>query len=175
MPNFDPSGILGRGSYRYFLIRGSWSFKRAKPSKRSHEPSQTPCSPETCSSISLNRTLHNIMDTLALSREQIDLVNLPFSGSLFLGGPAGAKKPPPPWPAMTHVERGHSSRDHLAAGASATLLLPIFRRRSRPRCPPGGSATLMTRGGLARRVIALFWPLIAGQAGFKRPERPPFF
>ena len=33
----------------------------------------------------------------------------------------------------------------------------------------------MTVGGLGQRMIELYWPLIAAQAGFAQPERPPVF
>ncbi len=116
------------------------------------------------------------MDTLALSREQIDLVNLPFSGSLFLGGPAGAGKTTA---ALARYERmlkeGIPAETILLLAPQRTLLLPYLQAAQSAEMPPGGSATLMTLGGLARRVIALFWPLIAGQAGFKRPEAPSVF
>jgi hypothetical protein len=39
---------------------------------------------------------------------------------------------------------------------------------------PGGQVTVATAGGLARRALALFWPLIAERAGFD-PEREPTF
>ena len=35
--------------------------------------------------------------------------------------------------------------------------------------------TVLTVGGLARRGIELFWPLVAGEAGFAHPDAPPTF
>ena len=35
--------------------------------------------------------------------------------------------------------------------------------------------TLATIGGLARRMVDLFWPLVAGPAGFAHPDQPPVF
>lgn len=40
---------------------------------------------------------------------------------------------------------------------------------------PGAEVTVATVGGLARRTIALFWPLIAEAAGFGHPDREPIF
>jgi hypothetical protein len=39
----------------------------------------------------------------------------------------------------------------------------------------GGEVTPATLGGLARRMVDLFWPLAAEAAGFAHPERPPVF
>jgi len=36
-------------------------------------------------------------------------------------------------------------------------------------------AEILTAGGLARRMCDLFWPLVAADAGFSRPNRPPAF
>ena len=35
--------------------------------------------------------------------------------------------------------------------------------------------TIVTPGGLAQRMVELFWPLVAGTAGFAQPDRPPTF
>jgi hypothetical protein len=40
---------------------------------------------------------------------------------------------------------------------------------------PGGEVTVSTVGGLARRMIALFWPLVGGRAGFAEPAKEPVF
>lgn len=39
----------------------------------------------------------------------------------------------------------------------------------------GGEVTPATMGGLARRMVDLFWPLAAEVAGFARPDLPPVF
>ncbi|HAV76872.1 MAG TPA: hypothetical protein DCX53_05900, partial [Anaerolineae bacterium] len=39
----------------------------------------------------------------------------------------------------------------------------------------GGEVTLATIGGLARRMVDLFWPLAAEAAGFAKTEQPPVF
>jgi hypothetical protein len=36
-------------------------------------------------------------------------------------------------------------------------------------------ATILTAGGLARRMVELFWPLVAQDAGFAHPDQPPVF
>lgn len=56
-----------------------------------------------------------------------------------------------------------------------TLAAPYTEALRSPAVPAGGEATVLTVGGLAQRMIELFWPLIAQPAGFARPDRPPVF
>ena len=35
--------------------------------------------------------------------------------------------------------------------------------------------TVLTLGGLAQRMVELFWPVVAAEAGFAQPDRPPTF
>lgn len=43
-----------------------------------------------------------------------------------------------------------------------------------PDIPPNSDVQLMTFGGLSRRMVGLYWPLIALQAGFKPNVQPTF-
>ncbi|MDD5370947.1 MAG: hypothetical protein PHQ40_17850, partial [Anaerolineaceae bacterium] len=56
-----------------------------------------------------------------------------------------------------------------------TLAEPYWSALHRPDIPPGSQPELLTFGGLARRMLALFWPLIARPAGFVHYEDPPIF
>jgi len=44
-----------------------------------------------------------------------------------------------------------------------------------PERSAGGEVTSATMGGLARRMVDLFWPIAADAAGFANPEQPPIF
>ena len=95
---------------------------------------------------------------------------------LFLFGPAGCGK--------TTVGVEHL-RGLLAAGepADSVLILTPQRTLQKPyelaldggQPAPGGRVTLATIGGLARRMVDLFWPLAAEAAGFAHPAQPPVF
>lgn len=101
----------------------------------------------------------------------------------FLEGPAGAGK------TTLGVERlflllenGIRAETILVLAPQRTLLEPyrVALQGESPawagrQAPPGGEATLATIGGLARRMIELFWPLVGEAAGFAHPERPPVF
>lgn len=56
-----------------------------------------------------------------------------------------------------------------------TLAAPYFDALRSPEAPPGEQATMLTVGGLARRNLDLFWPLVAADAGFAQPDAPPIF
>ncbi len=55
------------------------------------------------------------------------------------------------------------------------LGLPYQQLLRQPELPPGSQAAVVTLGGLAQRMAALFWPLVARQAGFAHPNQPPVF
>ena len=56
-----------------------------------------------------------------------------------------------------------------------TLATPYTEALRRPTVPPGGEVTVVTFGGLAQRMVELFWPRVAEAAGFAAPDRPPVF
>lgn len=56
-----------------------------------------------------------------------------------------------------------------------TLQDPYIRSLHNPDIPPGGEVTLATFGGIARRMVDLFWPLAVEAAGFAHPDQPPVF
>jgi len=56
-----------------------------------------------------------------------------------------------------------------------TLAEPYRQALYHPDLPAGGMVTTLTIGGLARRTLELFWPLIAEEAGFAQPDLLPTF
>ncbi len=116
------------------------------------------------------------MNPNLLTPYQIELIEQPLESKLFLEGPAGSGK--------TTVGVGRLLR-LIEAGVPASSILLLFPQRT--LAMPyravlrsatdivGGQAALLTVGGLARRTVDLFWPLVAEEAGFARPELPPSF
>jgi len=94
----------------------------------------------------------------------------------FLSGPAGTGK------TTVGVER---MRFLLQNGVRADSLLVLTPQRTlqesylsafhAPETAPGSEVTFATLGGLARRIVELFWPLAAEKAGFVHPDQPPTF
>ena len=97
-------------------------------------------------------------------------------GSLFVTGPAGAGK------TTAAVER---LRRLLQAGVRADSILVLLPQRTLerpyrmalrdPALAAGAAVTVATVGGLAKRLVELFWPLVAERAGFHDPDREPAF
>ncbi len=56
-----------------------------------------------------------------------------------------------------------------------TLARPYYDLLRSTEFPAGGNVDVVTLGGLAQRMIALFWPLVASQAGFKKATQPPSY
>lgn len=116
------------------------------------------------------------MEIAALTAEQRRLVTGPVDRRVFLDGPAGSGK------TTTGVQR---LRHMLCNGIPAEQILVLVPQRSLGACyydtlhdpdlPPGGVANVMTFGGLAQRMIELFWPAFAADAGFAHPNLPPTF
>ena len=114
--------------------------------------------------------------TLTLTPAQLDLVQRPLDVRLFLEGPAGSGK------TTAAVERLLGMMNRGVPGGSILLLVPqrtlaepYYRALRTPGVVAGCDVTVLTVGGLARRMVELFWPLAAEQAGFAHPERLPTF
>ncbi|MCP4513877.1 MAG: AAA family ATPase, partial [Delftia sp.] len=113
---------------------------------------------------------------LDLSAAQRALVERPISGdTMFRGGPAGAGKTTAAVARLRHLlNQGIPADEILVLAPQRALLAPYQRALREPGLPPGGVVDTLTIGGLARRQVALFWPLVAERAGL-RADRPPVF
>lgn len=111
-----------------------------------------------------------------LSPQQIAIIEAPLNARIYLSGPAGCGK------TTAAVERmrallhaGVPGESILMLTPQRTLQEPFLDLLYSPERGAGGDATPATLGGLARRMVDLFWPLCAEAAGFTRPDRPPVF
>ena len=94
----------------------------------------------------------------------------------FLEGPVGAGK------SEAILERLHFLLRSGVPGYSILAILPDRAATLRYReaiadldLGPYGVVDLQTYYGLANRLVRLFWPLVAAEAGFAEPQRPPVF
>ena len=111
-----------------------------------------------------------------LRPNQLTVIEAPLTSKIFLHAPAGTGK------STVGVERLRFLLSNSVSGDSILILTPqrtlqdpylnIIRS---PERSAGGEVTPATVGGLARRMVDLFWPLAAGAAGFAHPENPPTF
>ena len=65
--------------------------------------------------------------------------------------------------------------DILVLVPQRTLAHPYERALRGPDMPPGPPVRITTFAGLARAAVALYWPLLAEEAGFADPHREPIF
>lgn len=111
-----------------------------------------------------------------LTAQQAALAALPADRKIFLEGIAGTGKTTAAAARLEHLLRaGVPGSDILVILPQRTLAAPYQALLRSPDTPAGGEVTLVTVGGLGQRMIELYWPLIAGPAGFGQPARSPVF
>ena len=111
-----------------------------------------------------------------LSDAQSTLAALPTDRRIFLEGIAGSGKTTAAVARLEHLLRsGVPGSDILIVLPQRTLAAPYSAFLRRPVAPAGGEVDTVTLGGLGQRLIELYWPLVARQAGFAHPDRPPVF
>ncbi len=111
-----------------------------------------------------------------LTDYQVEVVELPLDIKVFLEGYAGGGK------TTTAVERLLFLMANGVPGDTILVLVPqrtlggIYDEAVKhPGVLAGGAVTLVTLGGLARRMVDLFWPVVADQAGFNKMQGDPTF
>jgi hypothetical protein len=111
-----------------------------------------------------------------LTKPQLNVIQTLTQSRIFLHGPAGVGKTTAAVHRMQYlINRGVPAESilvlvpqrSLARGFAESIRVPDFK--------PGGEPSILTIGGLAQRMIALFWPLAARNSGFLDPRRPPQF
>jgi len=114
--------------------------------------------------------------TSSLTVHQQSLLERPFERRLFLEGPAGAGKTTAASLRMQQLLAGGIPGETLLVLApQRTLLAPYDQVLRQPGLTPGGLPDLLTVGGLAQRMVNLFWPLVSAACGFAKPDASPVF
>lgn len=96
--------------------------------------------------------------------------------SRFLQGPAGTGKTTAALDAVRALlEGGARAEQILILVPARSLGAPYHTGQAAPDWPSCTPLDVVTLGGLARRGLELFWPLVARRAGFTHPTREPSF
>ena len=113
---------------------------------------------------------------VTLTKEQLTIIESPLDSRCFVEGPAGAGKTTVGVERLLHL-MAHDvpAGDILLLVPQRTLAQPYQEAVRTPGVVSGGIVSILTVGGLAQRMLDLFWPLIAETAGFKYPDRLPTF
>ncbi|MBI3161830.1 MAG: ATP-dependent helicase, partial [Chloroflexi bacterium] len=117
---------------------------------------------------------HRIMTSLSLIQRQV--IESPLDSKLFVSGAAGMGKTTVGVERMRYLlAQGVPADSILMLTPQRTLQEPYLELLRSPERQAGGEVTSATIGGLAKRMVDLFWPVAAEAAGFKNPNQPPVF
>lgn len=116
------------------------------------------------------------MLTLSVSNAQLAVIEQSLDSKTFLEGPAGSGK------TTAGVERLRYLLEKGIPGGSIMLWVPqrflaepYLQVIRAPEVAAGGQVTMLTAGGLAKRMVELFWPMVAQEVGFGHPDELPTF
>ena len=110
------------------------------------------------------------------NKSQLNIINSPFDTRIFLKGEAGTGKTTASVERLIHLlNNGIAGESILLITPQRTLASPYLNALESYDLYNGGQVTNLTIGGLARRMIGIFWPMIAEEAGFAHPNHPPTF
>ena len=116
------------------------------------------------------------MPAPTFSAAQAGLAALPTDSRIFVEGVAGTGKTTAGVARLLRLlAEGVPADSVLVLTPQRTLAAPFTEAVRGPAAPAGGEVTVLTLGGLAQRMVELFWPVVAAEAGFAQPDRPPTF
>ncbi len=116
------------------------------------------------------------MNVIQLRVEQLEVIHQPLNAHIFLEGPAGSGKTTAGVERLLYLmDQGIPGGEILVLTPQRTLAAPYEAALQVPGVVAGSMVTTATLGGLARRMVELFWPMISAQAGFAQPDEPPTF
>jgi hypothetical protein len=116
------------------------------------------------------------MSQFIYSEDQEELINAPLSDHIFLEGVAGTGKTTAGVGRLQKlVTECVPAENILIFVPQRTLAFPYFNTIRNPIFPMGSVPDIITLGGLARRQIEFFWPLVAEKNIFARPDIAPTF
>lgn len=114
--------------------------------------------------------------TLKFTTEQQAILDLPENHKTFLFGLSMRGKTTAGCYRLSKMlADGMDANNILILTPQRTLAESYYQVVNDPNLPSGGQVDVLTFGGLAQRLVSLFWPMFAGQAGFLNPQIRPSF
>jgi len=115
------------------------------------------------------------MKPITFSEDQQRILGIPLQTSVFLEGEAGTGKTTCAVIRLENLMANYPGYQILVMVPQRSLGSPYFELIRRQMDYSGSLPSILTLGGLARRMVDLFWPLVSHEAGFLRPNKPPQF
>ncbi|HWQ84660.1 MAG TPA: hypothetical protein VN363_08845, partial [Anaerolineales bacterium] len=113
---------------------------------------------------------------MRLTETQRNLVEAPLDQRLFIEGPANSGKTSVGVERLLYLmQEGIPADNILLILPQRTLAGPYQAALQHPGVVSGGIVSLITIGGLARRMVDLFWPYVSRAGGFHNPQKLPVF
>ena len=116
------------------------------------------------------------MTSFNLTQDQTKIGNASLDSHIFLEGPAGYGKTTAAISRLEHLLKNQvTPQEILLLVPQKTLALPFYHYLSSNKTSANGEPVILTIGGMARRMVDLFWPLISEPAGFSSIDLLPTF
>jgi len=115
------------------------------------------------------------MEGIQLTPTQEEALSLPLKTSIFLEGPAGSGKSTAALAYLNKALNEFRGDQTLILVPQQSLGLPYRNFISSNRSNKSGLPSILTIGGVARRLTELYWPLFSRDAGFTNPIGQPQF
>ena len=115
------------------------------------------------------------MKTFTFSEGQQRIIDIPLQESVFLEGEAGTGKTACAISRLENLLSNYPGYQILVMVPQRSLGGPYFDFFRQQLNHSGSLPSILTLGGLARRIVELFWPLVSKEAGFLHPTRTPQF
>lgn len=113
---------------------------------------------------------------MLLTAEQQSLLDQPIQSKIFLQGQAGTGKTTAGVQWLKKLLASGIPPDQILVFTPQRMLAQPYLAYLREEVESAHSLiTTMTLGGLARRMVDLFWPLVSQEVGFAKPNQPPHF
>ncbi|MFW5713834.1 MAG: DEAD/DEAH box helicase family protein, partial [Brevefilum sp.] len=111
-----------------------------------------------------------------LTTEQEVLLQQSISSKIFIYGPAGTGKTTAGTQWLKKLMKSGIPAHQILVFTPQRALAEPYQIAQREKSGLSHSLiATMTLGGLARRMVDLFWPLISNKSGVANPDRPPHF